>query len=305
MITLDFYIVDVFTTQKYGGNQLGVFVDYEDLLSDTDMLQITRELNFPEVTFIKHNYENLEFTVRIFTPEYEVPFAGHPTLGTAFIISKYLIPQPKPNIALILKQGTISVQIEDTQNIDVAKFTMTQTQPLFLDTITHKSISEGLGIEMKFLDAIKPIEEISTGLPYIIIPLKSLYAINNLNLDYKTVLEFLKIHKKHKSNSKTGLTTSLFFITEETFQDSNQFNARMFCIEGKSIIEDAATGSANGCLLAYLLKHQSTEIRATVEQGFQMGRKSYIYLDGKKKSNTYQLKIGGNVVDISKGQWKI
>lgn len=303
--TIDFYIVDVFTTEKYGGNQLGVFVDYDDLLSAVEMLQITKELNFAEVTFIKQNFDNSEFAVRIFTPEYEVPFAGHPTLGTAFIISKYLIPQPKNSIVFKLKKGDISVTIDSPSAIDLAKFTMTQVQPEFIDTFESKDISKGFGIPLESIDITKPIAEISTGLPYIIIPLKNLEAINEINLEYNCVVKFLKSHSKHKSNSETGLTTSLFFTTEETFEASNHYNSRMFCIEGNTIIEDVATGSANGCFLAYLLKYQSAEINVTVEQGFQMGRKSHIYLDGKKENYRYQLNVGGNVVDISKGQWKI
>ncbi len=233
-----------------------------------------------------------------------MPFAGHPTLGTAFIISKYLIPQPKNLIVLKLKKGDISVTIDSPSDIDSAKFTMTQVQPEFIDTIESKDISEELGINYELIDNTKPLAEISTGLPYIIIPIKTLEAINSIVVDYQSVLNYLKSHNKHKSNSEAGLTTSLFFITEETFEDSSQYNLRMFCVEGNSMIE-AAAGSANGCLLAYLLKYQTTELKATVEQGFQMKRKSYIYLDGKKVNDTYQINVGGNVVDLSKGQWKI
>ena len=95
MTEIEYYLVDVFTTQKYGGNQLAVFVDFENQVSTENMLKIARELNFPEITFIKKSHNNEKFDVRIFTSEYEVPFAGHPSLGTAFIISKYLLPKPK------------------------------------------------------------------------------------------------------------------------------------------------------------------------------------------------------------------
>ena len=86
--------------------------------------------------------------------------------------------------------------------------------------------------------------------------------------------------------------------------DSNcDYNARMFCIENGKLIEDAATGSANGCLLAYLLKHQQPKVKALVEQGFQMGRKSYIYLDGERTDADYSLRVGGKVVTLAKGEW--
>lgn len=305
MAEIKYYLVDVFTSLKYGGNQLAVFIDYENKVSTKNMLNIARELNFPEITFIKKNYKDEEFDVRIFTPEYEVPFAGHPSLGTAFIISKYLIPKPKESITLNLKHSKIIINLTSIIDIDKSDFIMEQAEPNFIDSYKHQEIAEGLGIDLKTLNKGKLIEEISTGLPYIIIPIISLEEINQIRLDSRKVIEFLIQNKKHKTNSSTGLTTSLFFITEDTFEKSNSFNTRMFCVENENLIEDAATGSANGCFLAYLLKNESTRIVTTIEQGFQMNRKSYINLDGKFENEKYNLKIGGQVVDVSKGKWKI
>jgi len=305
MTEIEYYLVDVFTSLKYGGNQLAVFIDYENKVSTENMVNIARELNFPEITFIKKNYKDEEFDVRIFTPEYEVPFAGHPSLGTAFIISKYLIPRPKESIILNLKHSKIIINLTSINDIDKSDFIMEQAEPNFIGSYKHQEIAEGLGIELKALNEEKSIEEISTGLPYIIIPIVSLEEINQIRLDSRKVIEFLIQNKKYKTNSLTGLTTWLFFITEDTFEKSNSFNTRMFCIENENLIEDAATGSANGCFLAYLLKNESTRISATIEQGFQMNRKSYINLDGKLENKKYNLKIGGQVVDVSKGKWKI
>lgn len=305
IIEIEYYIVDVFTSQKYGGNQLAVFIDYHNLVSNEEMLSIAKELNFPEITIIKKNSDNTIFDVKIFTPEYEVPFAGHPALGTAFIISKYLLPNPKENIILNLKQGKININITSINAIDNSTFIMKQVAPEFTNTYKHYDIAKGLGIELKALNRQKPIEEISTGLPYIIIPIINLKTINQLQLNSKKVIDFLIKHNNYKTNSITGLTTSLFFVTDETVDPINDFNARMFCIENENLIEDAATGSANGCFLAYLLKTESTTISATVEQGFQMNRKSYIKLIGEKKNDNYSIKVGGQVVDISKGLWKL
>lgn len=305
MIEIEYYLVDVFTTQKYGGNQLAVFVDFENKVSTENMFRIAKELNFPEITFIKENYNNEKFKVRIFTPEYEVPFAGHPSLGTAFIISKYLLPKPKENIILNLKHSNISIDLTSINDVDNSDFIMEQAEPEFITTYKHQEIADGLDITLEVLNTQKPIEEISTGLPYIIIPIINLEKINQIKLDSRKVIEFLTQKEKYKTNSKTGLTTSLFFATEETFEKLNSFNTRMFCLENENLIEDSATGSANGCFLAYLLKNKSPEISATVEQGFQMKRKSYINLDGKLKNGKYSLKIGGKVVDLSKGKWKV
>jgi trans-2,3-dihydro-3-hydroxyanthranilate isomerase len=302
---IEYYIVDVFTSLKYGGNQLAVFVDYDNIVSDENMLSIARELNFPEITFIKKNDNDTCFDVRIFTPEYEVPFAGHPSLGTAFIISKHLLPNPKERVILNLKHSKINIDVTSVNDIDNSHFIMEQATPEFIGSYKHQDIANGLGIELNALDNNKTIKEISTGLPYIIIPVVSLEDINQIKLDSKKVIDFLIDNRKHKTNSITGLTTSLFFVTKETVEKSNNFNARMFCIENGNLIEDAATGSANGCFLAYLLKTGSNTILATVEQGFQMNRKSYINLIGALKNENYSIKIGGQVVEISKGTWKV
>ena len=298
-----YYLVTVFNSQKHGGNQLAVFVDLEDKVSTKNMLSIAKDLNFPEITFVKKNDDNKQFEVRIFTPEYEVPFAGHPSLGTAFIISKYIVSSPPKKIVLNLKHSNICIDIASIGDVDNSIFTMEQAEPEFITTYSPQEIADGLSISTEVLDQEQPIEEISTGLPYVIIPIINLESINQLQLDARKVLEFLVKKKKYKTNSSSGLTTALFFVTKETFEKANSFNTRMFCIENGNLVEDAATGSANGCFLAYLLKNKSPQISATVEQGFQMGRKSYIQLKGQLKNNTYSIKIGGQVVDLGMGKW--
>lgn len=305
MPELTYYLLDVFTSKKYGGNQLAVFIDFENSASTEQMLAIAKELNFPEITFIKSNTNNQEFEVRIFTPEYEIPFAGHPLLGTAFVISKFLVPTPKKRIALKLTHTTINIDLSAVNDIDNTLFTMTQSAPQFLATYSHQEIIDGLGIESAILDIQKPIEEITTGLPYIIIPVTNLAALNQIKLNSHAVINFLIKVNRYKSNSDTGLTTSLFFVTSETTEKANDYSGRMFCVEHENLVEDAATGSANGCFLAYLLTHDTHNISATVEQGFQMKRKSYIHLDGVFKNNQYHLRVGGQAVFLSKGRWRV
>ena len=151
-----------------------------------------------------------------------------------------------------------------------------------------------------------PIQEVNTGLPYLIIFLKNLESIGNLKLNADSVEQFLKQEKLFKSNNPRGLTTSLFFVTKETVEKQNQYHTRMFVLEGDAIWEDAATGSANGCFLAYLLKHDDNPSQsAIVEQGYEMGRKSILYLDGILKENEYILKVGGQVVPVSEGIWSV
>ncbi len=305
MRQINYYIVDVFTDAKYGGNQLAVFVDYDNIVSDSEMLAIARELNFSEITFVKKNSNDERFEVRIFTPEYEVPFAGHPSLGTAYIISKYLISEPKKQITLALNYADIQIQLSNLEVIENCQFKMKQAQPIFYKTYGHKEISTGLNLDIALFDRTKIIEEVTTGLPYIIVPVVNIEAINSITLKADVLTNFLVENKLHKTNNPSGLSTSFFFVTQETIVKENDFYARMFCLEQGEIMEDAATGSANGCLLAYLLKHQSKKIQATVEQGFKMARKSHVYLEGSLAENNYKIFVSGQVKEVALGQWNI
>ncbi len=300
---LTFHILDVFAKQKFQGNQLAVLIDLEDQLSHDQMLQITREINFAESAFVKKKNGANEYQVRIFTPEYEVPFAGHPSIGSAYIIAKYLIEEPVDAVILNEKGGDIKVSISAAANLEESLFMMQQVQPTFRATFTKEEISKGLGIDENGIEEDQIIQEITTGLPYLIIPLKDLKSMECLKISPITVETFLIKHKLHKSNSSDQLSTSLFFYTKETNEVSNDFNTRMFLLENDKIVEDAATGSANGCFLAYLLKHKNKEIKASVEQGFQMGRPSYLFLDGKESNGIYEIGVGGYSKEVAKGEW--
>jgi len=305
MSQIKFYIVDVFAREKYAGNQLAVFVDLEKQLSSEEMLQITREINFAESTFIRSIEEDRSFGVRIFTTEYEVPFAGHPTLGTAYILARHFSEKPVSEIVLRLKKGDIPVDIGNPDALDKSRFTMQQVQPEFGVTFNAKTVADALGIPMDYFDATMPIQDVNTGLPYLIIFLKDLESIGNLKLNADKVEQFLRQEKLCKSNNPRGLTTNLFFVTRETVEEQNSYHTRMLVLEDGKIWEDAATGSANGCFLAYLLKHAGPSQSAIVEQGFEMGRKSILHLNGKLNGNEYILKVGGQVVPISEGIWSI
>ncbi|GAB4045169.1 PhzF family phenazine biosynthesis protein [Spirosoma litoris] len=305
MKSVKFYIVDVFASQKYQGNQLAVFLDLEDSLSQKEMQQITKEINFAESAFIKENKDNQRFVVKIFTPEQEVPFAGHPSLGTSYIIAKFILPKAIPNLVLELAHSDIDITIFNPENLDDSLFFMRQAQPEFRDTFTREEVSKDLGISLNDIDTSLPIQEISTGLPYILIPLTSLAAMERLSLTYDSFKEFLVFRNRHQTNSPAGHSTSLFFFTKETYESGNTYNSRMLLLENNKLLEDAATGSANGCFLAYLLAHMSPQINVTVEQGFQIGRKSHLYLDGKITNGNYQLNVGGRNKLISEGVWYV
>ena len=302
MKKMDYYILDVFAKNKYEGNQLAVYIDLEDELDNAEMLKIAKEINFAESTFIKKKIGNNQYEVSIFTTESEIPFAGHPTIGTCYIIAKYLQTLPSKEIVLNLLKGDIKVSLSDPHQLDDCLFTMTQSQPEFLKIFTKEDLSKGLEIE-EIVIGNQPVQEISTGLPYIIIPIKDLACMEKIELLPSTFKNFLLNNNLYKSNSPKELSTAVLFYTKQTYEAENDYNVRMFCLEDGILKEDSATGSANGCFLAYLLKYTSTEITAKIEQGFQMNRKSYLYLTGNLQGTIYDIKVGGYSKIISMGKW--
>jgi trans-2,3-dihydro-3-hydroxyanthranilate isomerase len=292
---LDFSIVDVFAEQKYQGNQLAVF-EHANGLTDEQMLRIAREIGFQESTFVLSD-EAVEGTydVRIFTPEYEVPFAGHPTLGTAYILMK----KSETQITLNLKVGKIPVSLENDN------LWLETSNPTFGETFNAEIVAL-LGIKTEDIDETLPIQLVSTGLPYLIIPVKSLRAVQEIRLDDNTTKEWLVENKLYKTNSSDGLTVAFFVFTDETHANVNHLHARMFCLENDKIVEDAATGSANSCLLAYLLKYELPVIHKFVEQGYEMNRPSLINIRGElSKEGNYKLQVGGKVQLVAKGKWLV
>jgi trans-2,3-dihydro-3-hydroxyanthranilate isomerase len=292
---LDFSIVDVFAEQKYQGNQLAVF-EHANGLTDDQMLRIAREIGFQESTFVLSD-EAVDgaFDVRIFTPEYEVPFAGHPTLGTAFILMK----KPETEITLNLKVGRIPVSSENDN------LWLETGNPTFRE-VFNAEIATLLNIKTADIDETLPIQLVSTGLPYLIIPVKSLRAVQEIHLADTAVKEWLVENKLYKTNSSDGLTVAFFVFTDETHANVNHLHARMFCLENDKIVEDAATGSANSCLLAYLLKYELPVIHKFVEQGYEMKRPSLINIRGElNEEGKYKLQVGGKVQLVAKGKWLV
>jgi trans-2,3-dihydro-3-hydroxyanthranilate isomerase len=174
-----FYIVDVFVEEKYTGNQLAVFRNVNGL-SDTEMQRIANEMQYSETTFItSEKKRNGGYDVRIFTPQKELAFAGHPTLGTAYVIQRTIVKKPINRINLNLKVGQIPVTLNYI-NASLDLLWMKQVPPQFGKTFTAKEISEVLNLKINEIDDIVPIQEVSTGLPTIIVPLKTLEAVQHV-----------------------------------------------------------------------------------------------------------------------------
>jgi trans-2,3-dihydro-3-hydroxyanthranilate isomerase len=292
MESLNFYIVDVFAESKYQGNQLAVFRNAAGL-SASVMQQMAKETNFAETTFIlSDNKVNNGYDVKIFTPDFEVPFAGHPTLGTAFIINKEIENIFSERVNLNLKVGQIPVTFE--QNKDIW---MKQNSPLFGRTVDLSTISEILGISSGDIDINYPIQEVSTGFPSIIVPLVSLEAVRKFRINSDKYSKFLE----------EAFSACILVFSKETYHKENAINVRVFC-QDSGFPEDAATGSANGSLAAYFLEYNyfnSSQLYYNVEQGYEINRKSLLRIRANKVNNNFDINVGGKVFLVAKGEWQL
>ena len=288
---INYSIVDVFSQGKYTGNQLAVFKNAENI-SSREMQQIAKEVNYSETTFILSDTKKENgYDVRIFTPNEEVPFAGHPTLGTAYIIQNEIIGEPIEKLVLNFKAGQIPVTFDQQEQI----LWMEQNQPTFGRILDSNQVSEVLSLDKEYIDNRFPIQEVSTGLPVIIAPLKSLEAVKNVRINKEKYFELIE-HTDAKA---------IMVFSPETYSDNNHLNVRDFA-DYFGIPEDAATGSANGCLASYLVKYRffdKGEINIRVEQGYEISRPSLLFLRANDENGEIRVSVGGKVEKIAQGEW--
>ncbi len=289
-----FYIVDVFAEEKYAGNQLAVFRHPEGI-SDSDMQRLAKEMNYSETTFILSEEErNGGYDVRIFTPEKELPFAGHPTLGTAYVIQQEIIRKPVEAVNLNLKVGQIPVTFNYSQDQPDILW-MKQKHPIFGQILDKKAVSSVLDLDEKEIDERFPVEEVSTGVFSIIAPLKTLEAVKRTDIKKDEYLALIE---------NTEAKAILIFCPE-TYKRENDLNVRFFA-EALGVIEDPATGSANGCLAGYLVKNRyfgQDQIDLRVEQGYEIGRPSLLYLKAGEGEGKIEVWVGGKVFMVARGEF--
>lgn len=286
---MTFYFLDVFGQSRYSGNQLAVFRDAGNLSPD-EMQKIAREINFSETTFITAAAGNDGgFPVRIFTPGSEVDFAGHPTLGTAYIIHKYLQNSREDIVTLHLKAGQIPVTFHDDL------LWMKQNQPQFGKKIEKEPIAELLGLRTDEILAGYPIEEVSTGLPFIIVPLKSLESLKRARVNFNKYPDFIQ----------DSWAKGIMIFCPEGHESRQDLSTRVF-VDYYGIPEDPATGSATGCLAAWLIKYGvfgKSGVEMTIGQGYEIGRPSELLINASMKEDQYEIYVGGKVFEVATGEW--
>ena len=295
--------VDVFTDRALTGNSLAVFLDGRGLTTE-QMQDIAREMNLSETTFILPDEasaqsaapaENQGSRVRIFTVQEELPFAGHPTLGTAYVLRGQAGARARADeIRLHLKVGTVPVRFTERPSLPVFA-EMTQKNPEFGTIHKVDDIVRLTNLTAADFDDSLPIQTVSTGMPFTITPLRTLKAIKNLRLDLDRAAEY-----QAKKSGKF-----FYFVCRETVDPKARLHARMIFYNG----DDPATGSAAGCCAAWMVAHgvaQSDE-QILIEQGLEMHRPSSIFVRATKENNlrdnhVVNVRVGGNCVEVMRGE---
>ena len=307
MESYHFVQVDVFTDTPFGGNPLAVFPDAGGL-TDEQMQKLTREMNLSESTFVlRAEAPEADFKVRIFTPAKEVPFAGHPVVGTHWTLAhlgRVDLREPVTRVHFELGVGVLPADLHVASS-KVEQVMMTQDRPTFhavLDDL--EDLAAGLGLEEKAIrDTGLPVQVVSTGLPQMMVPVRSLGEVQALDASE------LNVAALNRACRRVG-TECVMVFTQETERPEATIHARMFATL-LGVPEDPATGSANGALGAYLVHHEAIDLTEPTNwivsaQGAEMGRPSTIYVEvDHSREGISAVRVGGQVVLVIEGTARI
>ncbi|MET0071167.1 MAG: PhzF family phenazine biosynthesis protein [Candidatus Thiodiazotropha sp.] len=286
------YIVDVFAEQPYSGNQLAVVVGAENLSSETMQL-LAAEMNFSETTFVLSKPDaDGGYPVRVFTPAREIAFTGHPILGTAWVIRHYVTPEPHPEIRLNLAVGQVPVAFETSADGREAAWFIAPNMTLEA-VAPREPVAVALGILPEDIVTEAPIQVISAGTSAMIVPLRSLDALQRSRLDLD----------RFEPLAAQGLPPLLYLFCQQPRDRQNDLAARFF-FEAHGVREDPATGNGAAFLGAYLLRHRllpDTDISLRIEQGYEVRRPSLVKLQAGMEAGVPQVRVGGFIVPTLQG----
>ena len=299
---LKFYQADVFTEDPFGGNPVAVFPDAHGL-ADHQLQQIAREMNLSETVFVLPPTDQAAVVrLRIFTPTQEIPFAGHPVLGTFYVLAQRGVVAATDGITRVMQEcniGLFPVELY-AQDGKLTRVVMTQPKPEFLGPVDAMEdvykIAGALGLAKYAITDMKwPIEVVSTGLPVLIVPVRTLTAVRSIQPNASAIMDIC---------SRFGANGIMVFTTM-TVQPSSTVHARMFA-PSIGILEDPATGSASGALGAYLVQKGVVDVAPTtdivVEQGYEIERPSQIFVRVESDDDIIKtVKVGGQCVMVVEG----
>ena len=311
MRTLNFIQLDVFTNQAFCGNPLAVFPGAEGL-SDEQMQQIAREMNLSETVFVlPSEHEEVLRRLRIFTPSSELPFAGHPVVGTWNCLAREgIVPAPDNGSgwAHVKQEVGIGILPVDIQFKDGEPTRVVMTQGKFEirgeieDSQDQADIARALGLAREDLDESLPIQAVSTGNTMLLVPIRSLAVLGGCRVNLPMLSEI------YERGSSFGGGTGCYAFTRETIEGGEaRAHARFFV--GQNIGEDPATGSAAGPLGGYLVHHGATGADPVdgvysfgIEQGDFINRPSRIGLEVKgEQGKVEEVRVGGASVVVARG----
>ncbi|HSJ80803.1 MAG TPA: PhzF family phenazine biosynthesis protein [Thiobacillus sp.] len=292
-MTHRFYIVDVFAEQPYSGNPLAVVVG-EDALPDETMQKLAAETNYSETTFVTPAPEaDGGFRVRIFTPAREIAFAGHPILGTAWVLRRQVLPDASGPVRLNLALGQIPVTFEvSAEGKEVAWFL---APPVTSGkTCAPERMAAAVGVSPDDIDADFPVQQFSAGTSAMIVPLRSLDALRRSQLDLDAFAAL----------AAEGFPSLVYLFCRQTHHPGNDLCARFF-FEAHGVREDPATGNGAAFLGAYLLEHRffpEPEFSIRIEQGYEVRRPSLVMLRARWVDGSREVSVGGHVMPTVRGE---
>jgi trans-2,3-dihydro-3-hydroxyanthranilate isomerase len=291
MRSYKFIQVDVFTRTRLEGNPLAVFTDAQGL-SDSEMQALAREMNLAETTFIlprdAATEEREGVKVRIFTVEEELSFAGHPTLGTSWVVRQQNGGNAQ-SVTLDLRVGKIPVTFENVP--DGVFGEMRQRDPEFGVVHAIADLARATGLDLKDIRGDVPAQTVSTGLPFAIVPLRELATLQRIHerFQFAQAQPYLK---------RTGADFFYFLWADPSGRGAR---SRMIFYHG----EDPATGSAAGCATSWMVRYGviPPDTRALIEQGREIKRPSQIYVRASREGDRVtNVRVGGHVVEVLRGE---
>jgi len=296
-VNLEYFLLDVFTEEPLKGNPLAVVMNTCGL-ETAQMQAIAREFNLSETTFIERRSPEVEraegVRVRIFTPREELPFAGHPTLGTASVLAEFMPETLLDGIVrLALNVGPVPVRVEGRAGSTSLFGEMTQRDPEFGLELNAPEVAPLLGLAVENLDPALTPQVVSTGNPFAIVVLRSLEALAGLKVDQEAATAWLR----------ERVARWFYVLAPEPVQSENgtKYRARMQFYGG----EDPATGSAAGCAIGYLVAKGAVPsgMRIHLRQGVEIGRPSDIFLSARRESaRVTDIRVAGSTVLVAKGR---
>jgi trans-2,3-dihydro-3-hydroxyanthranilate isomerase len=302
MRKLRYHIVDVFTDRAFGGNPLAVVTNGRGIPAEL-MQSIAKELNLSETTFVlpPESAEN-DYKVRIFTPGSELPMAGHPTVGTSFVLAReHMIRLGGERVTIKLEEGVGPIPVDITFRDGAPDLIwMQQPLPTFGPRVDDRAaVAEMLSLAPEAIDETLPIEVVSCGVPFLYVPLKSLEAARSVRL---------RLDVWERSPQAAGVN-GVFVFTKETELAGSTVHSRMFA-PGLGITEDPATGAASGPLGCYLVRYklfpEARRAEFTSEQGVEMGRPSIIKIVIEQDAGEItSVRVGGRCVFMGEGYLEV